>query len=124
MTRLQVVADANGLMAPFQFRFNLDTELDRLLGAYELVVPRAVARELEGLAKEHRSARAALSLLSRCRIVDAEGEGDEAIVEVARRVRGIVLTNDQTLIQVLRSEGIPIVRVRDRSHLAYEGPPR
>lgn len=124
MPATQVVLDANGLMAPFQFRFNLDVELGRLLGAYDLVVPRSVVQELEGLAKSHRTARAALKLLNRCRIVDSEGRGDEAVVEVAHRLRGVVLTNDRPLIQALRTEGIPVLRVLHRGHLGYEGAPR
>ncbi len=117
-----MVADANGLMMPFQFRFNLDQELGRLLGDFELVVPRAVLRELEALAPEHRSARAALQLAQRCRIIDAQGGADEALVEIAQRLKGVALTNDRGVIAALRASGVPVVRLGDRSRLIYEGP--
>ncbi len=119
---IAVVADANGFMMPFQFHFNLDRELGRLLGDYELVVPRAVLQELEALAREHRSARAALELARRCRIVDAPGGADEALVAIARRLQGVALTNDRGMIAALRASGIPVVRLGDRSRLIYEGP--
>ncbi|RLF65227.1 MAG: twitching motility protein PilT, partial [Thermoplasmata archaeon] len=42
-----VVADTNFLLAPFQFRFNLEYELERVLGGYKIVIPKRVLNELK-----------------------------------------------------------------------------
>lgn len=117
-----VVADANGLMMPFQFGFNLDSELERLLGSFEIVVPTPVLGELEALAGRDRRAKAALALARRFRSLPVEGPADDAVLEAALQLSGIVLTNDRVLLGRCRRNGIPRIRLRSGSHLVYEGP--
>ena len=118
----KIVADTNGLLLPFQFRVNLDAELDRLLGDHEIVVPGPVVSELEHLAQRDRHARAALYLARKlpCVTVDARS-ADDAVIGVAKELGACVLTNDRALLERLRQLGIPRVSLRSRSRLVLEG---
>lgn len=118
-----VVLDANALVMPFQFPVNLDAELERLLGTYEIVLPTSVVRELEGLARTDRKARGAARLASRYPTIETEAAGDEAVIEAAERLDAVVVTNDDRLLAKLRQRGVPRIRLRSRSHLILEEPP-
>ena len=102
--------DANALMMPFQFPINLDLELGRLLGRFELVVPSTVIAELERVAAERRSpeARAALRLAARYRMHGIEGAGDDAVLAAAIQLGAVLLTNDA---------GLRTICLRGRNHL-------
>ena len=117
-----VVADVNGLMMPFQFGINLDSQLARLLGACKIVVPESVVGELVNLSKRIPEARAALALARRCeRVPVGAANPDEAILTLAKERKAYVLTNDAGLIALLRKARIPVIRMRGRTHLAVEG---
>jgi rRNA-processing protein FCF1 len=118
----KVIVDANGLMTPFQFGLNLDIELQGLLGECEILVPESVMGELVNLSKRLPEAKAAVELAKGCRVVKVEARSpDEAIVKLAKAEGACVLTNDRALIQMLKRERIPVVRLRSRSHLVLEG---
>ena len=117
-----VVADVNGLMMPFQFHFNLDSELTRLFGSYKIVVPESVVGELVNLSKRIPEARAALGLARRCECVPVGAPNpDEALMSLAVERKAYVLTNDVGLIAMLKKNRIPIVRMKGRNHLAIVG---
>lgn len=94
-----IVLDANTLLMPFQFRLNLDLELERLVGPARVVILSSVAGEVKNLAQGgNRHAKAALLLLSKYEMVMVPGCGDDAIVEFSRKNPGcIVVTNDKAL---------------------------
>ena len=118
----RVLVDVNGLMMPFQFKVNIDLELEKLVGRCEIVVPRQVLGELRNLSKAHPEARMALALVKKYRVVDVDSmTPDEGIVELARREQAFVLTNDRGLIARLKKERIKVIRLRSRSHLVLEG---
>lgn len=110
-----VVLDANGLMMPFQFGVNLDAELKRLFGDLPVVVPSSVLGELAR--SGDRRAKAALALAGKYGSVGTDLSGDDAVMDVARRMSAAVLTNDRGLIRRLRAEGIPVVRLRSERYL-------
>jgi len=107
---------------PFQFGFNLDSELTRLLGSYKIVVPESVVGELVNLSKRIPEARTALSLARRCECVPVAAHNpDEALMNLAIERKAYVLTNDVGLILMLKKARIPIVRMKGRNHLAIVG---
>jgi len=106
---------------PFQFRVNLDTEIQRLLGECEILVPEPVLGELRLQTGSDREAKAALRLAEKYRAVPARGRGDSAVIEVASREGGIVVTNDAGLVERLRKLRIPRITLRSRNHLVLEG---
>jgi rRNA-processing protein FCF1 len=97
----RVALDASALMAPVQADVRLFEELDRLIGDYEPVVPRAVLAELDRLADGGGEASTAAAvgrdLATRCTVVDAGADnGDDALVALAPDV-AYVVTNDRPL---------------------------
>lgn len=110
-----VVLDANGLLMPFQFKVNMDMELRRLFGDLPVVVPRSVLGELAG--SRDPNAKGAVSLAKKYRVVETELRGDDAVLDVAKRMSAAVLTNDRGLIARLRAENIPVVRLRSERYL-------
>ncbi len=118
-----VLLDANALMMPFQFSIDLEGELTRLLGVYDLVIPSSVLNEIKGLAQTDRRAKAALDLASRYPVLEVEGRGDDAIVAAAQTREAVVVTNDRGLRRRLRKAGVPVVYMRGKAKLEAEGLP-
>src|SRR5919198_1076090 len=99
----------------------LDAELERLLGSADIAVPRPVLAELEFLAEEDRTARAALRLASKYRTIEASGSADDALLDFAKSQGAAVVTLDQPLLDRLQSAGVPRIFLRSRNHLVAEG---
>ncbi len=114
-----LVIDANGLMMPFQFRLNLDREITRLLGEVPVLVPESVLGELDRLGT--KEAKAALALAHKYDVVATELNGDDAVIDVAERHSGAVLTNDRELIGRLKERAIPVLRLRSGHFLVLTG---
>ncbi len=116
-----LILDTNALMMPFQFGINLDLELERLFGSFEILVPSPVVRELRSLAPTDSTARSALRLARKYKTVESEGETDKVLVNLAKDLHAVVVSNDKLVIRSLEREGLPYVRLRSRSHLILEG---
>ena len=113
-----VVLDTNALLMPFEIKMNLDLALRDLLGEARIIVPGALVGELKHV--KHRYAKAALALARKYEIIPTEYSGDDAVVEVAFKTGGYVLTNDKELRRRLRKEGVPIIFLRSSTHLAID----
>jgi len=113
--------DTSALMLPVQGDLRLFEELDRLLGAYEAVVPEAVLEELEALARGNGTEATAASvghdLAGRCRTVETDASyADDALVELVQSGRAdYVVTNDRPLRDRLDGTAIGL---RGRAELA------
>jgi rRNA-processing protein FCF1 len=118
-----ILLDTNALMMPFQFSLDLEDELVRLLGEHRAAVPSSVIRELEGLGPSNPTAKAALQFASRFPVMDVEGEGDDAVLALARAEGAAVLTNDRDLRRRLRGADLPVIFLRERSRLDAVGLP-
>jgi hypothetical protein len=117
--RTVVILDANALMMPFQFSVNLDIELGRLLGSFEMVVPSSVIVELKRVALEQKAsdAKGALKLAAKYRTHKVAGTGDDAVLAAAKELGAVLLTNDAGLRRRAREAGLRTVCLRGRSHL-------
>ncbi len=123
-----VALDASALMAPVEADLRLFEELDRLLGAYEAVVPAAVVAELDGLQQgngaEATAASVGADLATRAETVETdESYADDALVELvaAGRVDAVV-TNDRPLANRVLEAGAPVIGLRGRNTLAITEP--
>ncbi len=116
----QIVADANALIAPFKLKFNIDSELTRILGSYQILVPEPIIGELEKLAATNMNAKAALKLAHSREIRPTKSQGDDSVLELALKVRGFVMTNDRELIKRARYKKLKIIRVKENGKLAPE----
>lgn len=126
----KVILDANFLLVPFQFKVDIFSEIEALIGGFEPIVLSTTMEELKRLSKSRsektrRNSLAALELAKKCRIVDVElrpGESyDSAILRVADEGKYIVATNDRKLRKRLRDKGITTIFLRQKSHLEMDG---
>ena len=114
----KVILDTNALLMVFQFRINIEKELERLLGSYEILIPSAVIAELCGICSQE--ARAAMSLAARYTEMDSEGIGDDAILDAAKAMQAVLVSNDKGLIKRARESGLAVIRLRQRKYLVLE----
>ncbi|MEA1904270.1 MAG: hypothetical protein U9M97_00060 [Candidatus Hadarchaeota archaeon] len=126
MEELWVITDTNFLMVPGLFGVDIFSELDRILDRkYRLIVPEPVVEELNQLARgtsdERSAARIALALVQRGQVIKTRPPADDAILELARGKGGVVGTNDIGLRRELRARGVPVIHLRQKSHLAIDG---
>lgn len=129
--RTRVILDTNFLFIPIQFSVDIFEELERVVGgSIQCVVPSAVVRELMLISEDSkpsfkREVDFAISLIKRCEQVDTAprpGETvDEVIVRLAEEWGCLVATNDSDLRKLLRKKGVPVVYLRQRSHLEVDG---
>lgn len=124
---MQVIADTSFLMIPGMFGIDVVSELERLLDRRcKLVIPSPVMGELKrisqrGKPKEQVAARVGLLLAKRGALVKAKGGADESVLKLATDKRGVVGTTDAALRRELRRHGVPVIYLRQRSHLAVDG---
>jgi len=127
LAKIRVIADTSFLMLPGIFGVDVVSELDRLLERpYVLIIPQPVVGELKGLAErgkplERSAARLALVLVKRGKVYRAKGQADEVVVRMACERGCVVGTADSALRKRLREKGIPVIYLRQRSHLAMNG---
>ncbi len=110
-----VIMDANALLMPFQFGLNLDMEIESLIGEFHGVVPSPILGEVRK--NGGKWAKAALSFAKRYEVMRTENMGDKAVIELAKKMNGIVVTNDEALQRKLRLERIPYIYMKNRSRL-------
>lgn len=122
-----IILDTNALLMQFQFSVDIENELRRLLDFdFEVVVPDVVLGELRHLAgsmtgKDRGEALMALRLAHTFRLVRAEGPADTAILRLAEKLNGIVVTNDKILRARLRAKNLPNIHLRSKAFLTVEG---
>lgn len=115
-----VILDTNALLAQFQFGIDLEDELSRLLGAFEILIPSSVLFELKNVRDRH--AKAALKLAERYKVIASDIKGDESILSLAVQLDTIVVTNDKALRKRLKAQGISVIFLRQKKYLAMDIP--
>lgn len=123
LRHIKVILDTNAILMPFQFKLNLDSELTRLLGQYEIIIPNTVIEELENISSSANSPKeisAALALAGRFNIEQVINKGDNAIFELAMRYKAIVLTNDKLLKKRLHDNGLKTISLKSKTHLVLD----
>jgi rRNA-processing protein FCF1 len=125
-----VILDSNALFVPLQFKIDIFTELETFLNrSFELILLSPIRREIERLAEEgspkmRKNASFALKLVGKCKLVEIDEIGaspDDIIVKVARDWDCPVFTNDKALRKRLRDINVPVIYVRQKSHLEIDG---
>lgn len=127
MVKLWVILDTNFLMIPETHGVDIFSELDRILDKkYALIVPETVTDELKSLkekgsASERKAANVGLKLAEKAKKISSQKTGDDEIIRLAKEKDSVVGTNDKTLKERLRNLGIPVIYLRQRSHLHING---
>lgn len=114
----KVVLDTNALLMPFEFKLNLDLELANLFGEFEAYVPGPVIGELKRSGSKH--SLVALKLAGKYIRYETSTQGDAGVMEVAKALNAMVVTNDYILRRKMRAEGIRAVFLRSRKRLCIE----
>ncbi len=125
--RTIVILDSSAILMLFEYHIDLECELDRLIGSYHLMVPKAVVNELSLLSekatgKQQRNAKAALSLIEKFEVLD-DGTGstvDDVVVSAAERLNAYVVTNDKGLRDRLKKKSLHRIFLRGKNHLMME----
>lgn len=86
--------------------------LQALPGISTILVPQCVLNELEGLSTKLPDARTGLRLATMFGVAESEGHGDDCVLETARKLGAMVLTNDREFIRRLKNAGIPVLSIR------------
>jgi rRNA-processing protein FCF1 len=128
---LKVILDSNALFVPLQFKIDVFGEIERLLSRnFELILLSPVKREMRALAekgspKMRKNACYALKFAERCKYVEvddlASALTDDVIVKIAKEWSSAVFTNDKQLRKRLRDISVPVIYVRQKSHLEIDG---
>ena len=121
-----VILDSSAILMLFEFSIDLEKELTRLLGNYRIVIPTSIVRELEflsenGRGKKKAKAKASLKLIKKYDAIDAdEMGGDDSILELAKKINGIVVTNDKELRDRLKKMSLSVIFLRAKKKLVME----
>lgn len=120
-----MLVDANALLLPFTSHFRLEEEIYLHVDGARVLVPSSVLGELERVADRGNAfARAAREFARRFDVVHTEAQGDDALVELGRRLSAWVLTGDRALRTRLLEAGVPVLFPRGKSHLDRAVAPR
>lgn len=119
-----MILDSSAILMFFEFSLDWENELYSVVGAYHLVVPSAVVKELQMLASRgagQKKAAAALKLIEKYESIDEDSPyADEAILKIAQKTKGIVVTNDTALRQLLKKQGNSVVFLRGKKKLVLD----
>jgi len=125
----RVALDTSALMMPVELDVRLFDELERLLDAYEPILPQAVLEELRRLSEKGGQEGTAATVghdlaTERCLIVDTDASyADDALVELAREGSvDYVVTNDRPLRDRVLEASRPVIALRGRNKLAITQP--
>ncbi|HIH00415.1 MAG TPA: hypothetical protein HA258_07505 [Thermoplasmata archaeon] len=121
-----VILDTSAILSFFEFSVDWEKELFRLLDGYKIVIPSMVLHELTVLSQQtasQRKQKAAASLKFAKRYDTIEtlaGNADDAVIEAAKKMNGVVVTNDTELRKRLNLDSIPVIFLRGKKRFALE----
>jgi rRNA-processing protein FCF1 len=126
-----VLFDTNFLLLPVRVGIDVKSELNRLLGAYQIVIPSVVIQELEEIKDKNSKTSREVAFAKRLpphEIIKTQLKKEETvdnlIIRTAKKNNYIVATADLGLKQRLREQNIPVIYLRQKRVLVLEGTPR
>jgi len=121
---VRVLLDANAFMMAYQFRVDIFTGINELIGSFQPITLPSVEKELKNLAKKRGSAGSAarygLLFLPETDICEEEpdlGTVDEKILKYATDNQCLVVTNDRLLKNRLLERGIGVISLKNKKIL-------
>lgn len=129
--QLKVILDSSFLFVPSQFRIDIFEELAKVLNRrFEPIILSPTHKELQRIAetgstKLRQQATLALKFAQKCRQINVEKGNeelhDDVVVRMASEMKFCVATNDKALRKRLRCMNVPVIYLRQKSHLALDG---
>lgn len=124
----KILLDTNFLLAPYQFRVDIFTQIDRIMHfPYKIFVLDKSVEELKKVIEEQKgknkdAAKVALKLIAikNIEIVKTQGnkKTDDAIIELSSENNYIVATQDKDLKRRLINHGTQVIVLRQKKILA------
>ncbi|MFT4310060.1 MAG: PIN domain-containing protein [Candidatus Woesearchaeota archaeon] len=114
-----IILDTNFLLLPYSI--HLDSELERLFGAYTLHIVQATLHELDTLSVQDK--KKALMFITKKNIDIINGQGtyaDDAIVQACTQQAYVVATQDKLLKKRLKEMGITVVGIRAKQYITIQ----
>lgn len=121
-----VILDTNAILMLFEFNINLESELKRIIGKYKIIIPKKVYDELvffsnKSNGKKKIYSKASLDLIKKYEIVESlEKDADNAVLLLAKKTNGLVVTNDKDLRKSLKEKSIKVLFLRAKKQLELE----
>jgi len=121
-----VVLDTSAILMIFEFSIKLEEELTMLVGKHRVTIPKQVVDELKLFATKKGSmragfAKASLKMLEGYNVEYVEAEDtDTAVLNLARKYNGVLVTNDRELRKKAKYEKISVIYLRGRGKLILE----
>jgi len=118
MPKKDIVLDSSFLMVVSRTKLSETLPLNSLLGQFNVVVPKAVVRELEKVAKgksiRAKIAMTALQIAQKYEMTDEvhQGNVDDTIIELAQKRIAAVATLDAELMASLKTIGVAVITLR------------
>jgi rRNA-processing protein FCF1 len=124
-----VILDTNAIFMLFEFSIDLEDEIVNLIGKSSIIVPKPIIDEIKliinkGKNYKKKIAQNSLKIIeNKYKIVDLNinKKGDDALIDYAKELSGIVVTNDKDLKKRLRIEKISVIFLRGKNRLNIEG---
>lgn len=122
---MKILLDTNILLSPYQFNIDIFSELDKL-GKNQLYILDRTLQELKKIIekkklKHKKAAKLALSLIKFKKIkitkTQSKKQTDDLILEIAKKQKYIVATQDKLLKQKLKKNKIKIITLRQKKYL-------
>jgi rRNA-processing protein FCF1 len=121
----RVILDSSSIMMLFEHSIDLEDELTRLLGKVEIVIPKPIVEELNylsenGKGRKKRLAKPALELIKDYKVIDSEGKGDDSVLNLAKKLKAVVVTNDKELRNRIKQESLKSIYLRGKKRLVLD----
>ncbi len=122
---MKIILDTNFLLIPAQFKVDIFSELDKL-GTNQLYILDRTLEELTDIVKKQslknkKAAKLALSLIKfkKIKIIKTKttNKTDDLIVEIAKKKKNTVATQDKLLKQKLNENKVKIITLRQKKYL-------
>ena len=126
-----ILLDTNFLLIQGRFKIDIFSEIDRIFDGVAIpAVTRAILQEIEILKSRStqnflKCLNIASGLAHKCLVLEETREGnetiDEHIIRVSTKNKYMVATTDIDLRKILRTKGITVVYLRQKSTLGING---
>jgi len=121
----KVILDTSGIMMVFEFKIDLENQLRRVLGNFEIVIPSSVINELNSISKKGKEkkktyAKLGLSYINNYRTKMTEGKADDDVLLLAEKYKGIIVTNDKEIRKKAKKKLIKTIYLRSKKYLVLE----
>jgi len=118
-SKVKIIIDTNAFLVPIQLHINIFEELEKTLNRkHELILLSPIYEELKNLSiksspKMRRDTLHALIEAEKCKLIKLEkaaGDStDDTIINVAKKGKFAVFTNDKNLRKRLRDINVPVI---------------